>query len=248
MENTRLLDHLANDYTRLRAVAERDLTADVPSCPGWTVTDLVRHVTEVYLHKTEAMRLADWPDPWPPDLSGEPPIAGLERSYAELTAEFAARSPGDKAATWHGPDQTVGFWIRRMAQETVIHRIDAELAVGEPVAEIADDLAVDGIDELLQLFLAYGSQQWAEYFAPTLEETPGHTVAVRVEGGSWLVSTSSDGVEVAGKDADADAVISGSPAAVLRWLWARGGEDAVTVTGSDGAVAQLRRLLVIATQ
>ena len=45
-----------------------------------------------------------------------------------------------------------------MAQETVIHRVDAELAAGEPIAPIPDDLAVDGIDEVLERFLAYGSR------------------------------------------------------------------------------------------
>jgi hypothetical protein len=35
----------------------------------------------------------------------------------------------DPAGSWYTPDQTVGFWIRRMAQETVIHRIDKLLKV-----------------------------------------------------------------------------------------------------------------------
>jgi hypothetical protein len=40
-----------------------------------------------------------------------------------------------------------------MAQETVIHRVDAELAAGAPVAVIPGDLAADGIDELLAAFV-----------------------------------------------------------------------------------------------
>jgi uncharacterized protein (TIGR03083 family) len=249
MENSRLLACLADDYERLRDVAARDLTAAVPSCPGWTAANLVGHVAEVYLHKTEAMRLAAWPDPWPPELSGEEPIALLDRAYAALTAEFAARAPGDKAATWYDPDQTVGFWIRRMAQETVIHRLDAELALGETVAPIPDDLALDGIDEVLHLFLAYGSQVWAEYFASALKGKPGYTISIRVPGGGWLVTTSESGVEVVNNDAaEADATVSGAPDAVLRWLWARGEDSALTIHGADEAVAELRGLLVLATQ
>src|SRR3954453_3926614 len=143
MDNDRLLGCLDADYRRLREVAARDVAADVPSCPGWTVDDLVRHVAMVYLHKTECMRLDAFPDPWPPDLSGEEPIALLDRSYAEVSAEFVRHDPADHAATWHEPDQTVRFWIRRMAQETVIHRIDAELALREEVRPIPDDLALD---------------------------------------------------------------------------------------------------------
>src|SRR5258708_5185400 len=126
MERVRLLECLADAYMRLRSVAAQDLPAKVPSCPGWKVTDLVRHVGEVYLHKTTAMRLADWPDPWPPaELDSEEPIALLDRAYGELTGEFTHRADSDATRTWHGPDQTVFFWIRRMAQESGIHRIDA---------------------------------------------------------------------------------------------------------------------------
>ena len=73
----------------------------------------------------------------------------LDRAYAALTSKFAARRPEEQAYTWYSPDQRVGFWIRRMAQETVIHRVDAELADGELLAAIPADLAADGIDELL---------------------------------------------------------------------------------------------------
>ena len=46
----------------------------------------------------------------------------------------------------------VGFIQRRMAQESAVHRWDAELAVGAP-NPIDADLAVDGVDEFLTLFL-----------------------------------------------------------------------------------------------
>jgi len=55
----------------------------------------------------------------------------------------------------HTPDRTVGFWIKRMAQETVIYRIDAELATRQTVASVPDELALDGIDERLKVFVAY---------------------------------------------------------------------------------------------
>ena len=46
----------------------------------------------------------------------------------------------------------MGFWFRRMAHETVIHRVDAELAAGLPTAHVPDDLAIDGIDEVSRFF------------------------------------------------------------------------------------------------
>jgi hypothetical protein len=44
MEYSRFLDCLAADFTRLRAVVPTGLEAPMPSCPGWTVADLTRHV------------------------------------------------------------------------------------------------------------------------------------------------------------------------------------------------------------
>jgi uncharacterized protein (TIGR03083 family) len=157
-----------------------DPTAAVPSCPGWTVADLTRHVGEVYLHTTLAMREGAEPDPWPPkELADEEPLALLDGAYAGLLDEFAAHKPEDPAGSWYTPDQNVGFWIRRMSQETVIHRIDAELGTGQPVAPVPADLAGDGSDELLKVFVAYSVATWGDYFTDMLAGSPGRTYAVR---------------------------------------------------------------------
>ncbi len=258
MERSRLLECLAADVARLREVGASDLAAAVPSCPGWTVADLVRHVAEVYLHKTECMRLNAFPDPWPPaGLESEGPIELLDRAYAELVGEFATRDAADPSRTWHEPDQTVGFWIRRMAQETVIHRLDAELALGVPVAPIPDDLAIDGIDEVLKLFVGYGSHAWLEDFEPVLAGAEGRTVIVGVDGGpGWLIRTETTGVDVTDADPAAaastpvDATVSGSAAGVLRWLWAREspGVSEAQAEGDEATLAELRKLLVASTQ
>jgi uncharacterized protein (TIGR03083 family) len=257
MDDKRLLDSYAADYARLREVAARDLAAAVPTCPGWTVADLVRHVALVYLHKAETIRLGQWPEPWPPaGIDDEEPIALLARTHDELKAQFAAHNPSDPALTWHPPEQTVRFWIRRMAQETAIHRIDAELAAGEPVAPIPDDLAVDGIDELLRIFLAYDDDAWAEEAGPILATSPGHRVAVRVPGAEWMIETSPTSLAVTtafgaaiGRldETHVDAAITGPAPGVLRRLWNRGGEP-VTESGDQAALIEVRELLTAATQ
>jgi uncharacterized protein (TIGR03083 family) len=254
MEFSRYLDCLAADFARLRAVGPASLSAPVPTCPGWTVADLIRHVGEVYLHKTRAMREGAEPGEWPPaGLAGEEPLALLDRAYSELLAEFAVRKPGDPVGGWYAPDQTVGFLIRRMAQETVIHRIDAELGAGQPVELIPADLAVDGIDELLKTFLAYSVATWGSYFTSILASSPGRTYLVQAGRAAWRVRTGpglcavEDGV---GEEA-ASVTISGPPAAVLRWVWNRMGADepaAVTVEGAPAAVGELRSCITTATQ
>lgn len=254
MEYTRFLECLATDFARLRAVAPIDQAARVPSCPEWTVADLTHHVGQVYLHKTMSMREGVEPEPWPPaELAAEEPLALLDRGYAELLAEFAARRPEDPAGTWYAPDQTVGFWIRRMAQETVIHRIDAELGTGQPVAPVPTDLAVDGIDELLKVFVAYSVSEWADAFADILAGSPGRAYTVRTDGAAWRVSTGPGRFDVADGPGEGppDVTVSGPPAAVLRWVWKRESVDDpsdVTVEGDPQAIGELRRCIVVATQ
>jgi uncharacterized protein (TIGR03083 family) len=251
MDPTRFLECLAADESRLREIGGRDLTAAVPSCPGWTVSDLVEHVALVYLHKVESMRQGGVSESeWPPDTSGEEPLPLLDKAYDTLLAEFAARDAKDgPAGTWYEHDQTVGFWIRRMAHETVIHRVDAELAAGEPIAPISDDLALDGIDEVLALFLAYGSRQWHEYFAERLPTT-AETVLVTAGDRSFSVRMDGSGVSVdtAPPTAAAQATVAGTPQQVLLWLWRRAGDDTVRRSGDEVVIRRLRQLLETATQ
>lgn len=121
-------------------------------------------------------------------------------------------------------------------------------------------------NEVLKLFVGYGSHAWLEDFEPVLASAKGRTVSVRVDGGGpgWLVRTETDGVEVtdaatAGGLGGAvgsvgDAAVNGAAVPVLRWLWARESSptaDAaptVRVQGDEEAVAEFRRLLAAATQ
>jgi uncharacterized protein (TIGR03083 family) len=261
MDSSRYLDSLASDFVLLRdAATTAGLDAPVPSCPGWTVADLVRHVGEVYLHKTLAMQLGDFPGErdWPDEIEALPPLELLNRTYAGLTRELTTRDPESPAPTWYRPEPTVAFWARRMAQETVIHRIDAELAAravtGRPVSPVPDDIAAHGVDEVLIRFLGYGSTTWPDEFAalqgPRLETAGGDdTVVVETDGATWTVRPRPDRVDVqAGTSGDVHARVGGDPAPLLGWLWGRGGEGCVSVSGDPAWADYLRRLLVATTQ
>ena len=70
MENARFLECLASDYGRIREIVPGHLDSQVPTCPEWTVADLVQHVGVVYLHKME-------------DDAGGASAAGLAAAGAE---------------------------------------------------------------------------------------------------------------------------------------------------------------------
>ncbi|HEX2133195.1 MAG TPA: maleylpyruvate isomerase family mycothiol-dependent enzyme [Actinophytocola sp.] len=247
MDEKTYLEYLDTDHRRLRSVVAGTLGERVPSCPDWTGADLARHVAEVYLHKTETMRRGAEPDPWPPDL-GPDPLAALDRAYRELTSEFAARKPDEHAASWYAPDQTVGFWVRRMAFETVIHRVDAELAAGVALEPIPDELAVPGIEEVLVCFLAFATTAYGEYVADQMASCDGDTVRIDVPDASWLVQLGPDVVTVERGQADAEAVVRAPADNALRWLWRRAGNEVVELDGNRGAVGKLYQLLAVATQ
>ncbi|GAA3643116.1 maleylpyruvate isomerase family mycothiol-dependent enzyme [Nonomuraea antimicrobica] len=257
MDFPRLLACLDDDFARLRAaVAGADPSVRVPSCPDWSLGDLAKHVSEVYLHKAECIRLNAFPEEWPEGVFDPDPVISLDRTYAELTGHFAERPPSGPAATWHEPDQSVGFWIRRMAQETVIHRVDAELAAGGPVSPIPDDLALDGIDEVLKLFLGYGSTRWLDDFGTLLDAPDERPMTVATEGRAWsLAAVAGEGgrpgrVEVADvpTGSGGDAQVSGAAVPLLLWLWNRGDDGSVRVSGDGVLLKQFHALRTAATQ
>ncbi len=256
MDDSRFLACLAAEYGDLRDAATAvELTAPVPSCPGWTVADLVRHVAQVYLHKATLMRTGEEPREWPPPgLAAEAPLAALGRAYGALRAEFRTREPTRPAPTWYDPDQTVAFWIRRMAQETVIHRIDAELAASLPVTPVPADLGVDGVDEVLKRMLAYGSAAWPEEFAEMEGEhlaAEGGQDAITVAAGpaAWTVRPSPRQVTVDDGASDHPRVlVEGAPGSLLRWLWGRAGGDAVRLAGDPAWAGYLRRMIAAVTR
>ena len=106
-----------------------------------------------YLHKVVCMRDKVFADPWPPERGDEPTIPYYRAALAQLLHELTSRDEYEYADTWWWDERTVGFWGRRMAHEAAIHRVDVEQAHAD-VTPIDQELALDGVDEVLRLFLA----------------------------------------------------------------------------------------------
>jgi uncharacterized protein (TIGR03083 family) len=242
MDYATYVEHARQDGLLLVAAASGSLSVEVSSCPGWSVRDLVCHVAEVYEHKIACTVLGQAPDPWPPGWPADrDPLEWLGDAHERLLEMFERSGPTTPSATWWPPDQTVGFWARRMAHETAVHRADAELAIGtRPTVDA--DLAVDGVNEILVIMLA---GDWSD--EPD-DAASGQRVAISTGGRNWRVVLERGSVTVAEEGGAGDATLEGDPSDVLLWLWGRSPDERVTPTGDAEALRLLRSRLVLATQ
>ena len=131
------------------------LDARVPSCTDWSVADLLEHIG--YVHRWAAANLERAPgDSYVGSrdmgIAAPEPEAlptWVREGAVVLADALEAQPPDTPAWTWL-PPPTNGFWRRRQAHETAVHRVDAQLAAGD-VQPIDGALAADGIDEWLSL-------------------------------------------------------------------------------------------------
>lgn len=226
---------LKRDSARLAEVGRMGLGAAVPSCPGWTVETVLRHVATVYLHKVEILRLGELPDPWPPNLDERDALELFDEARAAVVA--ALEAAGTELATWtfSPEDKTSGFWYRRMALETAVHRVDAELA-HNVVTPVDDELALDGIDEVLALML--GGPWWEE---GDTEHPVDATIRITSEGRSWTIRLdATSAVVTPGAEGDVDAEVFGDAPDILLWLWGRRELDLAQSAGDDNATVEFR--------
>lgn len=209
-------------------------TAPVPTCPGWSVGDLLRH--QGHLHRWVAtlaerrpsMEPEFWKDIVEPaddavlDWFGE----GAEACAASL----AAAGPDAAMWSWTG-DSTALFWARRQAHETAVHRYDAELAAGTP-RPVDGDLAVDGIDEAFDIL---PFRRMADDVRGTGETIHLHCTDRE---GEWLVRLDPDAVRVTREHAKGDVAARGTASDLFLLLWGRVAPEAVEVFGDGSLVAR----------
>ncbi len=252
MEPDRLLSVFRAEAAHIAVFAAgRDLAAPVPACPGLTAGEVVRHLGGVYRRVTGWIRSQAEPATWDrAPAGGADLIAWFRQGVDDLYTELAARAPDDPCATWWPYDETVHFWWRRMAHETLVHRTDVESAFG-PVGPVDRDVAADGVDEVLTAWLGYRLMAHVSPETPPNRRYRGTGQVIGVAAGTrvWRVELLESSVDISPElPHDADALVLGGPDDVYLWLWGRRGDAAVRITGDGTAATALRTALNAATQ
>ena len=219
--------------------AAASVAPPVPSCPGWTMTDLVLHLGVA--HRMVALVIAErrqqpprpgdrsdlglpterqaWlPPGHPPTDSPVPP--GLTDWFSAgacaLEAHFRAASPDEPVWTWSA-DHTVGFWQRMQAIEAAVHRWDADRALGA-ARPLAADLAADAIG---QTFVRMLPMRRAITNAPP--GTGERYLFRRTDGpGEWALCFDAEAARITGQPESADVEVAGTASDLALFLWHRG--------------------------
>lgn len=138
------------------------LDAQVPTCPDWNVGQLVLHLAEVYgfvaSHVTRGVAGRPERPPATELAAGESPLPLWDERFAGLLRVLESLDPDLPAWNWAPQAKKGGFWHRRMAHETAVHRWDAQVSAG-PAEPIEAKLATDGITEVLDTWLSAGRRR-----------------------------------------------------------------------------------------
>ena len=244
----RLIDERSTAF-RAAVSAAPSLDEQVPTCPEWTLFDLVQHLGEG--RRRWAATVAAGPAAAPPARWGsegvpEALLAWLAASTQQLLDALREAGPDRGCWTWWGTSQspqTCGAVARHQLQEITVHTYDAQLTVGAP-KPLPDEVALDGVEEFLSTCCATTSAWPHEPAAVDYHAT---------EGRSWRLWLSADGARTArlpnpgtlpstagGEDRDAaDASAQGAASELVLTLYGRVAVDSLKLDGERRLFDQL---------
>jgi uncharacterized protein (TIGR03083 family) len=205
----------------------------VPTTPDWTVRRLVAHQGMVHRWASATVRgLGADPDALEQEgIDAADPLDWLGDGAIELVTALV-RAPEDLEAPVFLADAPAPreFWARRQCHETTIHAVDAAAAYlgrlprAADVPWIAEEVALDGIDELLTGFVTRPRSR--------LRSPEPYRIVVVPDSGdrAWTVDVGptpavTTRVGVATRP-DGDSLLRGSAVALLLTLWNRSDEVA----------------------
>ncbi len=225
------------------AITAVSASAAIPTCPEWTMRDLVLHTGEVHRWATAHVTgTAGEPGSDEQDFVGPLPgdtdlRAWFLEGHAGLV-DALANAPADlECWTFMKAPSPLAFWARRQCHETGIHRVDAESA-SRTITPFEAGVAADGIDELLSCFITRRSSKLR---AETERSLAVHTADTS---DTWLVRFS-DHVETTRDHGEGDCTIRGTASDLHLFLWNRIDRDALQVEGDASVLDTWRNSVTI---
>ena len=230
-----LLRALEREGGELLAAGDNNLDVEVPSCPGWSMRDLLLHVGDV--HSWVAGIVRDRAKQGRRREAAPPTVDALQYAVAARDAVLEAlrnADPDDEVWNWADQPPRVAFWARRMAHETSMHRWDAQNCHGN-AKPIDAEFAVDGIDEALRVTLA-----------ARLRHKPQHRIAGTLHlhatdvAGEWLVTIAPESLDVRNEHGKGDVALRGDASDLLLVLYNREPSSAVDIIGDRSLLDRWR--------
>jgi uncharacterized protein (TIGR03083 family) len=222
------LQQITAHSTALYDLAQNDLAAPVPSCPGWTMSDLVVHLTGVHWSWAtivEELRQEMLTEDAAPPPSGDLVVAGREQAD-RIVRVLAAADPAAGCWSW-AAQQDVGFVLRHQVQEAAVHHWDAANAVGAPWS-IDPAAAADAVSEFLTFSVSTDAANYgAELGSPALDGT----VRLRATdtGDAWTVTDAASPAAMTWSPGGEGPAVEGRAEDLLLWLYKRAEVDTSAV-------------------
>jgi uncharacterized protein (TIGR03083 family) len=224
-------------------LAETAPDARCPTCPEWSATDLLWHLTTVHFFwagvlARDARTDADLPaiEQSKPDRPSATPdlLALREQATAALLDQLGRFDDAEPRWTWWPADQTVGFTRRMQTYEATLHRVDAELTAGLPIGPIAPDVAAGAVDHAVDVMWGW-LPDGATYEPRAVVELVASDADKR-----WLVEVGAASDEpraVRATAGEPTARVSAPVVDLALWAWTRPGS--VEISGQPASVAAL---------
>ncbi|MEU4213090.1 maleylpyruvate isomerase family mycothiol-dependent enzyme [Streptomyces sp. NPDC026206] len=219
------------------ALRGADPSATVPTCPDWTLAQLVLHVSSAHRGVEEIVRNRVKEFTVPTDETAGTggaenyDIAALDARLAEgaLKLSETLREAGPDAEVWtFGAEHKASFWARRMTHETAMHRADVFAAAGADYT-LDPAVAADCIDEWLELV----TSPQAIAYKPVYGELtgPGRTLHLHATdtaaelNAEWFIDATGETVQWRRAHEKAAVAVRGPLTDVLRVFYRRSPAD-----------------------
>lgn len=254
---------LRADSQALASAARLGLTTAVPSCPGWSMADLIVHTGGV--HRAQAHIVATRAQeptglkremfdsvpgllPWLESstlMGGESNLAAIppglvdwfEEGAATLTGVLEAAYPGEPVWSW-SENKRVAHYLRMMPIETAVHRWDAQCANRRP-EPIERTLAIDGIDHTFEVMMpfrrAHGNALAGQGESYHFRRTDGP--------GDWILRFDGEATIVRNGDGETDVSVAGTASDLFLFLWKRLRPEDLEVEGDARLLARYFELV-----